>query len=103
MQQKTNPAPLAGGYRAGTRYAVQAPSTREILRNQAQPRPAAGDGRATRVIVRLMRDNEVLRDENRRLRIALRGYDSEQQSPFPPSLAPRSSGSCTLKASGPWK
>jgi hypothetical protein len=38
MLEKENPVPLAGGNRAGIRYAVQQPSTREILKTQAQQR-----------------------------------------------------------------
>jgi hypothetical protein len=38
---------------------------------------------SARIIVHLMRDNEHLRDENGRLWIALRGYETEPQSPFP--------------------
>jgi hypothetical protein len=38
---------------------------------------------SARIIVHLMRDNEHLRDENGRLLIALRGYETVPQSPFP--------------------
>jgi hypothetical protein len=38
MPQKRNPAPLAGGNRAGVLQAEHAVDTREILRNQAQRR-----------------------------------------------------------------
>ena len=38
MAKKEHQVPLAGGHRAGTRYAVQQPSTRAILQWQAQQR-----------------------------------------------------------------
>ena len=38
MLEKENPVPLSGGNRAGIRYAVQQPSTRETLRNQTARR-----------------------------------------------------------------
>src|SRR5215472_15659033 len=38
---------------------------------------------ATVLVTRLMRETEILRDENRRLRIALHGFDGEPRSPWP--------------------
>jgi hypothetical protein len=38
---------------------------------------------SARIIVHLMRDIEHLRDENGRLLIAVRGFETEPQSPFP--------------------
>ena len=38
---------------------------------------------SARIIVHLMGEVETLRDENGRLWIALRGYETEPQSPFP--------------------
>lgn len=39
--------------------------------------------RGAKIISRLMRETDILRYENARLRIALRGYDTEPTSPFP--------------------
>ena len=38
---------------------------------------------AAGIIVRLMRECEALRTENQRLRIAVRGFDIQPESPFP--------------------
>lgn len=48
-------------------------------RNRAWPQRLGAAG----IVVRLMREPETLRDENARLRIALRGFDIEPKSPFP--------------------
>ena len=48
-------------------------------RNRARPQRLGTAG----IIVRLMRECDTLRGENARLRIALRGFDIEPQSPLP--------------------
>ena len=53
------------------------PQSQELRRLPRERLGAAG------IIVRLMRECEALRTENQRLRIAVRGFDIQPESPFP--------------------
>ena len=53
------------------------PQSQELRRLPRERLGAAG------ILVRLMREREALRTENQRLRITMRGFDIQPESPFP--------------------
>jgi hypothetical protein len=81
MPKRCGPAWAGAAGRPGDDVVRQRPDITSPCSSQASSQ--ARHDRAARAIVHLMREVEALRDENGRLRIALRRYHIEPQSTFP--------------------